>query len=126
MRRAALALTALLAAAACSSPVAGPAVPSSAPPVDDGVRTVVYRVTGSAPTASLTVQSATGTEQDTAATLPIELAYEVPAGGFVAVSAQNNDSSGDVTCSISVDGTVISENSGVGGYAIASCSGTAD
>lgn len=45
-------------------------------------------------------------------------------GDFVYLSVQNKDAAGDVTCRITVDGKVISENTSSGGYAIATCKGS--
>jgi hypothetical protein len=44
-------------------------------------------------------------------------------GDFVYLSVQNRDAAGSVTCRITVDGRVLSENTSTGGYVIATCQG---
>jgi hypothetical protein len=48
---------------------------------------------------------------------------DFPEGSVVYISAQNMGDSGDITCRITVDGRVLSENTASGGYAIATCEG---
>lgn len=44
-------------------------------------------------------------------------------GAFVYLSVQNGDEYGSVTCRITVDGAVVSENTSSGGFTIATCQG---
>ncbi|MGI5155859.1 hypothetical protein [Microbispora sp. CA-102843] len=85
---------------------------------------VFYDVTGTAAAVSLTVRTATGTEQASGASLPVHLSIPMSSGDFVYVSAQNAGESGTVSCSITVGGRVISSNESSGAFAIASCEGT--
>jgi hypothetical protein len=92
---------------------------------------VLYEVEGTAVSATITAQMPTGTSQGTGKTLPLMttsgrgLTNTFRRGAFVYISAQNEDEFGDITCRITVDGVVISENAASGGYAIATCQGTA-
>ncbi len=45
-------------------------------------------------------------------------------GQFFYISAQNHEDKGTVTCTVEVDGQVVSINTSSGAYVIASCSGT--
>lgn len=88
---------------------------------------VTYYVEGSAGTASLTMATPSGTEQATVA-LPlintrgeIGVGHRASRGEFLYISAQNQDESGTVTCRITLDGVVVSENTSSGAYGIASC-----
>jgi len=45
-------------------------------------------------------------------------------GAFVYLSIQNGKGYGSVTCRITIDGKVVSENTSHGGYKIATCTGT--
>jgi hypothetical protein len=87
-------------------------------------RRVVYEVSGSARSASLTIQNEQGgTEQMTVA-LPWSRSMSVQPGAFVYVSAQNQDGSGSVTCDIKVDGVSLQSSTSSGAYVIAGCSGS--
>lgn len=94
-------------------------------------REVVYEVEGSggASSAGVTVTTPTGTEQATPS-LPLRnqagelgVTHEFGPGEFVYVSAQNEGEYGSVTCRITVDGVVVSENTSSGAYGIATCEG---
>lgn len=101
--------------------------------IDDmlGPVEVVYQVTGDARDgASITVETPSGTEQMDVSSLPLMnkaggqgLRMEFRRGQFVYISAQNRGDIGSVTCSISVDGEVISENTSTADYGIATCKG---
>ena len=96
--------------------------PSSAP-------TVLYQVTGSAPMATVTMQTPSGSTTDADVDVPAKEKGAPAAGvtyrmrGFVYLSAQNSTDHGAVTCTISVDGRVVATNTAQGAYAIATCSG---
>jgi hypothetical protein len=104
--------------------------PVPAPPVRT-VNMVTYLVDGSASKAAVTYETPTGTEQMTvdvplvAYTGASGITFETfQPGAFLYISAQNQDAYGSVTCSIKVNGEVISENTADGAYAIATCKGT--
>lgn len=90
--------------------------------------TVVYEVAadtayGSGRTGTVTMQTADGTSQS-ATPLPATFsAGSFSTGDFVYVSVQNGQGLGSVTCRITVDGDVVSENTSTGGYTIATCQG---
>jgi hypothetical protein len=94
---------------------------------------VLYEVEGTAKGANLTLEAVTGTVQQNDKAVPLVgkstgkrgLTFTMPRGHFVYISAQNKGSSGTITCRITVDGVAISTNTSSGGYAIASCTGTA-
>jgi hypothetical protein len=91
--------------------------------------TLSYYAEGTAITADITVVTPTGMEQSSV-TLPLNnksgtpgLHFEVPRGTYASISVQNRGDTGDVTCRIEVDGTVVSENTSTTDYGIASCNG---
>jgi len=90
--------------------------------------TVVYRVEadaayGSGRTGTVTMQTEGGTSQG-AGLLPMTATFaNFHPGDFVYVSVQNGQALGSVTCRITVDGVVVSENTSTGGYTIATCQG---
>lgn len=89
-----------------------------------GSHTVAYLVTGSATSAMLTYANAQGgTEQATVA-LPWSAAYNMSQGDFLYISAQNQDSAGDVTTTIQVDGSTFKTSTSSGAYVIATASGS--
>ena len=89
-----------------------------------GSHTVSYQVTGSARSAMLTYANAQGgTEQATVA-LPWSADYNMSQGDFLYISAQNQDSAGDVTTTIQVDGSTFKTSTSSGGYVIATASGS--
>lgn len=97
--------------------------------------TVLYEAEGAGArglrSARITLQSADGGTQQSEINLPLKnrqggTGITIPGfstGAFVYLSVQNTDAAGSVTCRITVDGTVISENTSSGGYVIASCKG---
>jgi hypothetical protein len=87
------------------------------------LRTVAYDVTGSADSFSITAKSATGTEQASNRALPAHVTYMMDPGAFAYISAQNEGESGSITCTITVDGQVISRNTADGAFTIATCQG---
>lgn len=105
---------------------------TGAEPAADGTVTVLYEVEGSTDYADVTMETPTGSSQispDVPMTRKSDgrrgLSMEFAPGAFVYLSAQNNRGYGTVTCRITVDGVVVSENSASGGYAIATCEGSA-
>ena len=84
---------------------------------------VIYRVGGFASKASLTYETASGTEQRTV-TLPWETAFDVKRGQFVYLSAQNETDRGSVTAEIIVDGASWKKATSTSEYGIANVSGS--
>ena len=94
--------------------------------------TIRYAVVGETKEASIAIQTPTGSRTEdidvpmTSKAGNQYLEFTFPAGAFVYLSAQNKQGYGSVTCMITTgDGDVISENTASGGYAIATCKGTA-
>lgn len=93
------------------------------------VATVVYEVEGDGAYFDLTAETPTGTTQATP-DLPLRLdtgepmTHEFQRGAFVYVAAQSKDGR-VITCRITVDGTVVAENTSTGKFGIATCKGTA-
>jgi hypothetical protein len=97
--------------------------------------TVLYEAEGAGArglrSATYTVQTADGGTQQGEINLPLKnrqggtglTMAGFSSGDFVYLSVQNGDAAGSVTCRITVDGTVISENTSDGGHVIASCKG---
>lgn len=94
------------------------------------VHTVVYTVEadaayGSGRTGTVTAESSDGGTTQRTGLLPITGTFtQFHTGDFVYVSVQNGQGQGSVTCRITVDGVVVSENTSSGGYTIATCQGT--
>jgi hypothetical protein len=108
------------------SPSGVPSVFDPGAPLTSCTSTVIYRVTGTASSASLTISNEQGnTEQEDSVVIPWARRMTFPCGEFVYVSAQNNGESGTIECSISADGQVIESAESSGAFVIADCSGTA-
>ena len=104
--------------------------------VEEYLRTgeVVYEVEGDGEhvyTADVTLRSLTGTVQGTP-DMPMVpkagggpgMTYEFGRGEFLYVSAQKKTALGSITCRITVDGEIVSENTSTAAYGIATCEGT--
>lgn len=111
------------------SPSPKPSASSFSPtPVD---HVVLYELDGSAASANITYQTPTGMSQQQGIDVPMTSKSGGPGlefkgfgyGDFVYFSAQNDGEYGSLTCRITVDGEVISENTSSGGFAIATCEG---
>lgn len=86
---------------------------------------VTYEVTGTGGAASMTFS---GTGGNTGQVGPVDLPWSKTVkspGSFLYVSAQNNEDYGNVTCSIKVNGTVVSTQTSSGAYVIATCKSSA-
>jgi len=82
---------------------------------------VRYRVVGAH--FDVTYANATGaTEQQDQQVRRFEREFDVPAGAFLYLSAQNNDEDGGVRCLIDIDGERVQYAASQGDYVIASCS----
>lgn len=130
----AVALISLLGVAACGSNEPSPErVAEIQAALEDSVqREVVYEVEGTATGISVTMETPTGTSQASDRGVPLGKEGQAPgvtmtfnAGDFVYISAQNEGESGDITCRITIDGVVVSENTAAGAYSIATCKGSA-
>lgn len=87
-------------------------------------RTVRYRVTGSAPSVSVTYQNANGDSSQLAdVPVPWALTVSLNGGAFAYVSAQNQGAFGNETCEIWVDDVLKESNSSSGAYTICTASG---
>ncbi len=92
---------------------------------------VEYEVEGSATSVNITMETPSGTSQGSDKAVPLRtdagngITLSFSRGSFVYISAQNQGESGTVTCRITVDGKIISENTSSGAYSIASCDGQA-
>jgi hypothetical protein len=92
---------------------------------------VLYEVEGTADSTTITFTTPTGQSQGTNLAVPLTtengktrgIRGDFRKGSVVYISAQNMGDSGDITCRITVDGRVLSENTASGGYAIATCEG---
>ena len=94
--------------------------------------TVLYEVDGTARSTNVVLQTLSGSTQLNDMAVPLHNAskgttgvtYQMASGHAVYLSAQNAGGIGTITCRITVDGVVVAQNTSIGGYAIASCSGT--
>ncbi|AKG41567.1 Lanthionine synthetase C family protein [Streptomyces xiamenensis] len=92
-------------------------------------RSVEYRITGDATTADVTwTDSAGQISQAAGRTVPMigtsAITTTAGIGDQLYVSAQNQGH-GTITCTIAVDGTVVTTTTSSGAYAIVTCQGTA-
>lgn len=91
--------------------------------------TVVYTasadsVTGSGRSGMLTLETENGGTSQAVVDLPFSgTSTTFHRGDFLYISVQNQQPAGSVTCRITVDGKVVSENTSDGGYTIATCQG---
>lgn len=94
---------------------------------------LVYEVTGDSTDASITyatfANGESGTEQSTGQALPFTKELTVKAGGnfdfaIFTLTANNGATGADITCRITLDGEIISEQTSTGPYATALCSST--
>ncbi len=86
---------------------------------------VVYKITGTADSVSVTLSNASGgTEQYGNVYLPKEYRYYSFDSWFLYISAQNNGETGTVIVSIYVDGILYKTSTSSGAYVIANASGS--
>lgn len=126
------AVVVLIAVIAVAKDDSGDVTPSADTAPVDVRSTVLYEVEGSTDYAAVTMETPTGSSQINPDVPMVRtgsgergLEMEFAAGSFVYISAQNQRAAGTVTCRITVDGTVVAENTATGGYAIATCQGSA-
>jgi hypothetical protein len=92
----------------------------------------VYQLGGTASSADITYSTSDGgTGQQEGVDVPIKrkdggsgLEFTMTDGGFMYISAQNKGD-GTLTCTITEDGIVVSNNFASGEFAIATCTGRA-
>lgn len=91
----------------------------------DSVKSVTYRVDGTATQVAITyANSSEGTSQITTTT-PWTLQFQDPTEGqFLYVSAQNQHETGSVHVSITKNGTLYKESTSTGAFVIATASGS--
>jgi hypothetical protein len=87
---------------------------------------VTYRVKGTAGTAVLTYRNARGGTEQSSEHLPWELSFDAKGGLFLYVSAQNEGTTGSVTCEILLDDETRTSSTSSGAYVIAECSNAAE
>jgi hypothetical protein len=93
---------------------------TATPKLPAGLHEIVYRVTGTATSASITYITQSGTEENNGATVPWRRTMIGKDFRFLSVSAQN-DGDGAIGCEIDIDGTSVKRAKSSGAYAIASC-----
>lgn len=111
-------------AAPTTAPAAptGPATTAPGPP--SGEHTIVYRVGGTATSASsVSYITGDGQEQQTGVHLPWKRSLKVKGFASASLSAQNAGG-GSITCSIDVDGKQVKRSVSSGSYAVVSCVAT--
>lgn len=86
----------------------------------DSLKSVIYRVDGSASRASLTYNNEQGGTQQENVTIPWYKTFVMKPGTFLYISAQNQGSAGNVIVVIDVDGTDAKRSESRGEYSIAS------
>lgn len=114
---------------AAPPPAPAPA-PATPPPATEGGRgeftyKVTYVVKGTAPGAMLTYRNPRGGTEQTSVRLPWETSFTVKGGEFVYISAQNEGTTGSITCEILLDGVSRTNATSSGAYVIAECSSAA-
>ncbi len=85
---------------------------------------VTYYVEGSTGSASLTYNNEQGGTQQEKVSVPWQKSFSMQRGNFVYISAQNQQSFGDISVRIVVDGKEFKRSEASGGYTIASASGS--
>jgi len=86
-------------------------------------RRVTYSVSGSTATVDLTYVEF-DLVQVNGVPVPWTYSFDAVEGAFLKVSAKKDGSSGDVTCSISVDGVLLQSNTSTGAFALCTASET--
>jgi hypothetical protein len=84
---------------------------------------VTYEVTGTAKSADITYMNEQGGIEQGKYILPFRTNFKMDHYSLVSLLAQNNDSSGSITCKIFLDYKEFKKSTSNGAYVIASCSG---
>lgn len=82
---------------------------------------VVYRLSGTASTASVTLQNGSGGTEQGDVKIPFEHKVRAPSGEFLYLSAQIDEYGGSLTCEIYVDGRLVQTATSTGEHRIATC-----
>jgi hypothetical protein len=85
---------------------------------------VTYYVEGTTSAVSLTYENAQGEAQQEEVRVPWQTSFKTKRGNFLYLSAKNEESYGDVTVRITVDGKEFKRSDEKGGYTIANTSGS--
>ncbi len=86
---------------------------------------VEYSITGTAKSVSVTYESeGGGTSQESEVSLPWKMSFTGMIGDFVYVSAQNQNSTGSVKCTIYKNGSILETSESSGAYVISTASGS--
>lgn len=94
-------------------------------PSNTSTYTVRYVVDGGSRQADVTYQNANGdTSQESEVTVPWDYSFTEDPGAFQYISAQRGGATGDITCSIEVNGQTVESNTSSGPYTICTASGT--
>jgi hypothetical protein len=120
--------------AALPAPESPPPEAERSPPVDvrpsrtiaSPTYKVTYRVKGTAGRVALTYRNREGGTEQSVAPLPWQVSFDARAGSFLYVSAQNQDTSGSVTCEILLEEVTRSTTTASGAYVIAECANAAE
>jgi hypothetical protein len=104
-----------------------PALPVEARPKDvSPTYKVTYRVRGTAGRVALTFRTGQGGTEHSVVPLPWQTSFDARGGSFLYVSAQNQDSTGSVTCEILLEEETRATSTASGAYVIAECANAAD
>jgi hypothetical protein len=106
---------------------ASSAAPSSAPSAADSSATssgVVYEVTGSGRSTSISYGTNGSVSQANGERLPWRESAAAPDGFAIYSLTAQSGSSGQITCRITVNGQEVARQSSTGQYAVVSCSGS--
>ena len=98
----------------------------SEPAVASPTYKVTYRVRGTAGRVALTYRNREGGTEQSVVPLPWQVSFDARAGSFLYVSAQNQDTSGSVTCEILLEEVTRSTTTASGAYVIAECANAAE
>jgi hypothetical protein len=85
---------------------------------------VTYYVEGTTFAASLTYENAQGEAQQEKVRVPWQTSFKAKSGSFLYLSAKNEESYGDITVRILVDGKEFNRDDAKGEYTIANTSGS--
>jgi hypothetical protein len=108
-----------------AAPTTAPTGPATtAPGMPSGEHAIVYRVGGSASSASsISYITGDGQEQQTNVRVPWKRSLKVKGFASASLSAQNAGG-GSITCEIDVDGKTVKRSTSSGSYAVVSCVAT--
>lgn len=85
-----------------------------------GTHTVVYQVTGTAKSGTVSYTTPSGTSRDSNATLPWHKKFKAKGSNSLSVNAESRDG-GQIGCSITVDGVQVVTKTSSGEPVLAGC-----